>query len=720
MGRPADCSCHCCDNDVVEQCSAPLNFFDQAGDPSIYSIVGKEVGSVAITQLDVTPDAANGLNAPAHRIHLRWSQSQPQVFPETRTYWVRVPTTEYDGAIVTFIRNDGPHFAASAERSFLSSLGIDLNVRGLTIIERPDNTLGVTFPPDIPKGFTTTGSVNCYSENFATGQRHYHQPAAKAKIRVFAFPAIQQDGRVYACNGLFLDKQRCGFFDPSAFDVYTFGTASSLPHEDFAESRCWLRLTQTVSGYLAPWPRYREWARNPKVFWASGGFNLQDNFVDWDTTELVRDGLMSFGYKTPLNWAGDPTQVILDTDGDPAFPPTQITYGLTPDLEEDGGDVSIGWCIGFVGSEAGDYEIEALVDNVCLTYDKQPWQDEDCGAIKVDEPLNAGVPAGWTSQSQTWQWGSIPTTPVLANWHSDNGQLVVDSSAQIFSTQPYQWREHRYARHSKYIELPMPDRTDPNFCVTLEARLHRINERDVEWEMSDRAFRHTPNDSIDLNRLRPLEDFGIFVGRCARAGILLNRNDPSFPAGALYNGIYPSQGYCGFPFDPTHCVPGYVFPPFGSVEWPRNCLRLWTGDLHFWGDEGDDTHDNSTSGETHYCTVDVNGPKFTNGPTKYTIQLRSNMPGIYTPGRETLLRLQISRAYPTPQGPCGGNVVQYNYPMTARVWVNHRLIDFGAQPFWFLPEEPQHFNWLTNPEPLRVGVFAKYGGRWSDFKCWTS
>lgn len=654
MWKPPGCDCHCCENEArIELDPGVGRLID--GDLSAFTLATKTLGGAVVDSYSTAVDD-RGFYGPATRLRIRWTQPQPPILAQDLPYPLGLSFTVAAnvGTAVWLVCRSALSFNPVTETKLFTSIGASGNVRCLRRIASP-------------------------SEN--------------AQIKLCVLPVGTRGGVDYGPVPAYRSA-------PSALN---FLATTRL----FEESSCWLRTSNGAGeGSLCHHARVRSWSRLPKIFVRGNCVQAEDYLADWSNMVVVQEGHIAdlgYYYMGPHPF----TRFLNDETNDDILMHSPATLNMEEDAT-----TTFGFAIGFVGSESGTYEVELLMDNFSVGI-TTPDPPTPCGTATIDEPLDS-LPGDWHTSRWVWSPTKIgiddsgPTTPVAAIFESVEGKLTVDESYNWFDTS-LTWRTKVYGRGSAYKILDKPDVTDPNCCVTVEARLWFVADRDHEWYDEERPFRHSPDtgdpDNDDWNQWRSEQQCGLFIGSCARFGMTRNRG--SCNQGKLYSADYGEIDCSGL-FPPFACDnPVPISPSIGGAFVVPRYEGL-VGDLYFDGDDGDDTHCASTSAADPAWPCRVGGVTITNGP-----YLWQPTPQPIFPQHGDLVRIEVKRQYPTPQthpGNCPG-FSEYDYPMHARVWINNRFAGFSPSFLWLERS-------LSFATQMRVGVYAKYGGRWSDFRCW--
>lgn len=466
----------------------------------------------------------------------------------------------------------------------------------------------------------------------------YSQPGDSALYSLgTASVALWQSGTIYGPSPLY-----CG---------------SSVPITPFAGYDCWRRhVVSPLCGSSCGSTEYRWYtsrARETRLFHAANPtaqpfpsfipqcYGPQDFLGNWDDYDLIEEVAT------------------------PGVPPSSAVMPATPDLQW-GGDCEVGFAFGFAADRAGNYMVELLLDNLCFaTVVDEPTK---CGELIIDEPLDT-LPSGW--DDFVWNWLDISDSPPLLSptWEITDGLLTVDDMTDPALDPIMGWRTGFYARGSKWTTA-IPQMPHPvGWCMTVEAEVWRINDRDIAWTPEDAIGGHTPHDDTDFNPFRPAETCGIFIGELCRLEQCIG--EPGAFTSRFTGGKY-----------------GY------RLTTPSDCDAIGMSPAMY------DDVAIKLSCPTADVTYEFAAPSI-KWDRPFTPQIA---------GHRTHLMLKVTKLPTSTSIECSATYLNFIYRVEA--FVNGFRLTNCLNDDLFSNEVTIWFPFLTQ----RVGLCAHYGGRWSNFQ----
>lgn len=288
------------------------------------------------------------------------------------------------------------------------------------------------------------------------------------------------------------------------------------------------------------------------------------------------------------------------------------------------------------------------------------------GSLLVNEPLDAGLPAGWESIANVW----VDDLTASPEGGGPGGLFTARDGFTLVETQRVSDQEYCAGIAWTTINVPPAPYSD-NFALTVEFTWRRINEQDRRYDPATGWL------APDIRS----QSCGVWIGGLGRA--LLSHyitsaivgGVPSLSGASSAQIQHPVHNWGGFAPNGQH----YPATPYG---WPCPCPLPYP-DLPSCNPATGSVGQNVTITNFLGCAnaSPENGDRVT-----FQVRRRLNDPaiGCLDPGWA-------------------------NHRYDFRLWINGRHVPFDFADFGWV--------WIPTP-PLRVGLMAYWGGGWSDFKVW--
>lgn len=649
--------------------------FDDAGNDIDYTESGHVLGVCTINSQSAANEPSGGYFGSCRKITINWTQA---AWPAGTWY----PAAEVgvagnkiahdstrSAAWVNQVRTDGPHFNGVTDATVLKYLTLRCNWK-----------------------FATTPTT-----------------PANAMISLAIIPIAYAGGQVWGISG--------GYYPTEAATSIVFGT--NLNQDALqAATDCW--QMSFAGAFDGPKNRCLDNQMRNRRTYPSAVFNTGDSSYGgsgrWQVQDALGDPddveLYNIKPTCPLTSVLYPAAPYAPADDDWPTTPGYIAnhlgydkiwdelgrYWNTLDLDSNT-DVTFGFAVGVLGNLEGDYEIELLLDNLCLDWATVD-RPQSTGTLIIDEPMTT-LPSSWIND--VWYWSYPAALSIPPTWTISGGKLTVVDHSSDTADPIYGWRSHTYAAGSLYKVVTHNHVLVPSYSLIVEARLHIAEEELINWTESDETvtlgasppFQVATGDNLDHRR--PEYECGIFIGGLVNLGMRLNSENVTQNRGNDF-GNGPSREH--------------------------NTYHLVVRTNDFLNGTWHDTNDFYEKGSrTFTCNVDE-GDGFIDFHTPWIdfVTFNQNETGgnyFACPVSGAKVRIKITPAA-TGTMFCGetGNTWEGFY-YKIETWINDR------PAYWFDPTDTYTSDVLDSifwpqgdADPIPIGVYARRGGQWTDFKCW--